>query len=105
MSILEPKNLRKTYGQGKAQVYAPGDIDLTVENGGFAVVAGTPGSGKTTFLNTTGCLDIPALRKATGAKFRQTVVLITHNEEIVRLADRILRIEGGKLIKRQVTEA
>lgn len=35
--------------------------------------------------------------KVTGEKFGQTIVMITHNEEIAQLADRIIRIEDGKI--------
>lgn len=35
--------------------------------------------------------------KVTGAKFGQTIVMITHNEEIAQLSDRIIRIEDGKI--------
>lgn len=49
--------------------------------------------------------DVLGLLKTTSGRFSQTVVMITHNEEIAQLADRILRIEDGKLVKRQVTEA
>jgi putative ABC transport system ATP-binding protein len=38
------------------------------------------------------------LLKVTGEKFRQTIVMITHNEELSQLADRIIRIEDGKII-------
>ena len=36
--------------------------------------------------------------KRTSAEFRQTVVMITHNNDIARLADRIVRIEDGKIV-------
>ena len=43
--------------------------------------------------------DVLGLLKITGRKFDQTVVMITHNEEIAQLADRIVRIEDGRLVK------
>lgn len=39
--------------------------------------------------------DVLGLLKITGQKFSQTIVMITHNEEIAQLADRIIRIEDG----------
>ncbi len=42
-------------------------------------------------------LDVLGLLKVTSEKFRQTVVMITHNEEIAQTADRIIRIEDGKI--------
>ena len=48
--------------------------------------------------------DVLGLLKITSARYRQTILMITHNEEIAQLADRILRIEDGKLVKRQVGE-
>lgn len=43
--------------------------------------------------------DVLSLLKVTGQKFNQTIVMITHNEEIAQLADRIIRIEDGLLVK------
>ncbi|MDO4275725.1 MAG: ABC transporter ATP-binding protein [Eubacteriales bacterium] len=43
--------------------------------------------------------DVMGLLKITSARYRQTVMMITHNEEIAQLADRILRIEDGKIVK------
>ena len=222
MNILEIKNLRKIYGAGETQVRALDGINLTVERGEFVAIVGSSGSGKTTFLNMVGGLDVPTdgeiivdqkkiqelsddeltvfrrrkigfifqqynliqmlsvweniilplkldgrkvdetyvwevvrmlgidkklknlpgqlsggqqqrvaiaralaakpaliladeptgnldsktsqdvlgLLKITGSKFNQTIIMITHNEEIAQLADRILRIEDGKLVTR-----
>ena len=36
--------------------------------------------------------------KVTARKFEQTIVMITHNEEIAQLADRMVRIEDGKIV-------
>lgn len=41
--------------------------------------------------------DVLGLMKRTSSKFRQTLVMITHNNEIAQLADRIIRIEDGKI--------
>ena len=44
--------------------------------------------------------DVLGLMKVTGQKFGQTMVMITHNEEIAQLADRIVRIEDGRIVQR-----
>lgn len=41
--------------------------------------------------------DVLSLFKATSMKFHQTVVMITHNDAIAQLADRIIRIEDGRI--------
>ena len=42
--------------------------------------------------------DVLGLLKTTGQKFTQTIVMITHNEEIAQMADRIIRIEDGNIV-------
>ena len=42
--------------------------------------------------------DVLSLMKITSQKFSQTIVMITHNEEIAQMADRILRIEDGRIV-------
>ena len=44
--------------------------------------------------------DVLSLMKVTSQKFGQTMVMITHNEEIAQLADRIVRIEDGRIVIR-----
>ncbi len=41
--------------------------------------------------------DVLGLLKVTGEKFGQTIVMITHNEELAQMADRIIRIEDGRI--------
>lgn len=45
-------------------------------------------------------LDVMSLLKTTSQKFSQTIVMITHNEEIAQMADRIIRIEDGRIMTR-----
>ena len=42
--------------------------------------------------------DVIGLLKVTGSRFHQTILMITHNEEIAQTADRIIRIEDGKIV-------
>ena len=42
--------------------------------------------------------DVIGLLKATSQKFHQTIVMITHNPEIASMADRVIRIEDGRIV-------
>ena len=44
--------------------------------------------------------DVLGLLKVTSQRFHQTMVIITHNEEIAQMADRIVRIEDGQIVSR-----
>ena len=59
MAIVETKNIKKTYKQGKVIVEALCGIDLIVDKAAFVALAGPSGSGKTTMLNIIGGLDLP----------------------------------------------
>lgn len=48
--------------------------------------------------------DVLELIQSTSRKFEQSVVMITHNEHIADLAQRIVRIEDGKFLKTGVGE-
>ena len=43
--------------------------------------------------------DVLGLLKLTGNKLNETIVMITHNDEIAQMADRIIRIEDGKIVE------
>ena len=49
-------------------------------------------------LDTKTSLDVMGLLKITSEQFKQTIVMITHNEEIAQMADRIIRIEDGRIV-------
>lgn len=57
MEILKIKNLCKTYGKGNTRVEALKNINLTINEGEFAVVVGPSGSGKSTFLHIVGGVE------------------------------------------------
>jgi putative ABC transport system ATP-binding protein len=59
LSAIRTSGLRKTYGEGEAEVHAVDGIELTVEAGEFVSITGPSGSGKSTLLNLLGCLDLP----------------------------------------------
>ena len=42
--------------------------------------------------------DVLSLLKVTSEKFAQTIIMITHNEEIAQMADRIIHIEDGQIV-------
>lgn len=42
--------------------------------------------------------DVLGILKVTGRRFRQTIVMITHNEEIAQMTDRIIHLEDGKIV-------
>ena len=44
--------------------------------------------------------DVLGLLKTTGKKFNQTIVMITHNDEIAQMADRTIRIEDGHIVNK-----
>lgn len=42
--------------------------------------------------------EVLGLLKLTGERFQQTIVMITHNEAMAQLSDRVIRIEDGKIV-------
>lgn len=59
MGLIEIKHLIKTYQTGDSSFNALDDVSLSVQEGEFVAIMGTSGSGKSTFMNTLGCLDKP----------------------------------------------
>lgn len=59
MSLIEIKNLVKTYITGDTSFRALDDVSLSIESGEFVAIMGASGSGKSTFMNMLGCLDKP----------------------------------------------
>lgn len=63
MSLLEVKNISKTYGSGETAVEALRNVSFSVGKGEFLAIVGESGSGKSTLLNMIGALDSPTAGK------------------------------------------
>lgn len=59
MSLIEIKNVIKTYITGDTSFRALDDVSLSINDGEFVAIMGASGSGKSTFMNMLGCLDKP----------------------------------------------
>ena len=59
-TIIEFKNIVKTYGNGDAKTYALNGVNLSIKEGEFVAIMGASGSGKSTAMNMIGCLDKPS---------------------------------------------
>jgi len=60
MSLIELKNIHKSYPLGDKELEILKGIDLTIEQGEFVAIMGPSGSGKSTLMNILGCLDKPS---------------------------------------------
>ncbi|MCI8977477.1 MAG: hypothetical protein HFI99_10670 [Lachnospiraceae bacterium] len=88
MSVLQTIDLKKYYG-------AEPNIPRALITKPAIVLADEP----TGNLGSRTSAEVLGLIRRTSAEFRQTVVMITHNNDIARLADRIVRIEDGEIVE------
>ncbi|MDN3493245.1 ABC transporter ATP-binding protein [Winogradskyella bathintestinalis] len=58
--VIETKKVSRVFKNGEIEVHALTDVDLVVKQGEFVSIMGASGSGKSTYLNIIGCLDLPS---------------------------------------------
>lgn len=58
-ALIEVSHLMKIYNPGENEVRALDDVSLQISQGEFVAIIGQSGSGKSTFMNMLGCLDVP----------------------------------------------
>ncbi|MDY7098282.1 MAG: ABC transporter ATP-binding protein [Pseudomonadota bacterium] len=59
-ALVETRNLVKTYELGGEVIHAVNGVSVSIERGEYVAIMGTSGSGKSTFMNMIGCLDVPS---------------------------------------------
>ncbi len=86
-SLIELKNVSKTYQMGEVEVKALDDVSLSVTKGDFIAIIGSSGSGKSTMMNLIGCLDKPTKGK-----------LFVNSENLAELSESSISVLRGKTI-------
>ena len=62
-TLIKVEDLCKVYNPGENEVHALDHVNLEIQTGEFVAIIGQSGSGKSTFMNMLGCLDIPTSGK------------------------------------------
>lgn len=99
--ILEDVGLDKTMRKKYPGMLSGGEqqrvaIARTIASGAPIILADEP----TGNLDSRTSQDVMSLLKVTSQRFAQTIVMITHNEAIAQMADRVIRIEDGRIVVR-----
>jgi putative ABC transport system ATP-binding protein len=84
-AVISVRALHKYYDLGETRVHALRGVDLDIQRGEFVAIMGASGSGKSTFMNILGSLDLPSRGSY---KFEGTEVSALSKAEIARLRNR-----------------
>ncbi len=60
LPLVETRGLIKSYTLGGETIHAVNDVSLSIQRGEYVAIMGASGSGKSTFMNMIGCLDVPS---------------------------------------------
>ncbi len=97
--VIQLEDFRKTYITGEMQVHAVRGVTLAIQPGEFVAIMGASGSGKSTMMNTLGCLDRP-----TSGRFRidGVNVIDLNRDELADLRNRMIGFvfQGFNLLSR-----
>jgi putative ABC transport system ATP-binding protein len=85
--LVETRDLVKTYELGGEVIHAVNGVSLTIARGEYVAIMGTSGSGKSTFMNMIGCLDVPT----------RGTVLIDGNSTGTMSSDELAELRNRKI--------
>lgn len=110
MDIIKAMNLKKYYTSDTYEVRALDGVSLMVEQRVSiaralltkpAIVLADEPTGN---LDSVTSMEVVGLLKSCAARFHQTTLIVTHQEEVAQMADRVIRMSDGKIYTRDCND-